>query len=219
MLMSASSDAPAEAPAGNGGNTITLSSGEEIEAFAAAGANSSAEVVVGSNGTVWVAPTGTAPPTDSGTAPAAAFKNLGYLTEDGLTGTWGKTTQDLRAWQSFYPLRQLVTERAMRIAFALRQWSSITVALALEATVTGTSPNFTLTPNAPEVVVKNSFIFDWLDGTKKYRLYIPVGMSTEDVETNIVRSDGANLPLTIAAQDPGAGNQPWQMFTNDPSFG
>jgi hypothetical protein len=213
--MSDTSDTAVEE--GNG-DRIVLSSGEEVEAFAAANANSATEVVVGANGTVYAAPVGTTPPSDSGTAPAAAFQNLGFMTEDGLSPTWGKTTTDLRAWQSFYPLRQLITERALRVAFVMRQWSKTTVQLALEGVVTGTAPNFTFTPGAPEVVNKNSFIFDWLDGTKKYRLYLPVAMSVEDVESNIVRSDGANLPLTVAVQDPGAGNSPWLLFTNDTSF-
>lgn len=49
-------------------------------------------------GAIFVAPKGTAVPVDATTALAAAFVNLGYVSEDGLTNTIATDTNDTKAW-------------------------------------------------------------------------------------------------------------------------
>ena len=49
-------------------------------------------------GAIFVAPKGTAVPTDASTPLAGAFVNLGYVSEDGLTNTVATDTNDTNAW-------------------------------------------------------------------------------------------------------------------------
>ena len=49
-------------------------------------------------GAIWSALSGTALPTDATTALDAAFKNLGYISEDGLTNADTRETEELKAW-------------------------------------------------------------------------------------------------------------------------
>ncbi len=49
-------------------------------------------------GAVFVAPAGTAVPTDATTALAAAFKNMGYVSEDGLVNSIEVDTEQINAW-------------------------------------------------------------------------------------------------------------------------
>jgi hypothetical protein len=49
-------------------------------------------------GAIFVAPAGTAVPTDATTPLAGAFVNLGYVSEDGLTNTVATDTNDIKAW-------------------------------------------------------------------------------------------------------------------------
>lgn len=49
-------------------------------------------------GAVFVAPKGTAVPTDATTALGASFKNLGYISEDGLVDSIETDTTDIKAW-------------------------------------------------------------------------------------------------------------------------
>lgn len=181
--------------------------------------NTAANVVVGSNGSTWVAATTATAPTSAATALAVGWTELGYLSEDGATITDGKDITDINAWQSFYPIRQVVTGRTFTLSFSLREWSRANIEFALGGTVTGTSPTFTFTPPSPENIDIRSLVLNWADGSKLYRLYVKRGMVTETVEANAVRTGAMDLPITFGAQDPGTGSAAYLLFTNDTSFG
>lgn len=187
-------------------------------------AENSDQVVVGADGQVWVAEFGDAPaaPTNATTDPNtvdADYANLGFTSEEGATITDGKTITDIGAWQSFYPIRSIVTARDFMVAFMLRQWNRDTVELALGGTVSGSAGNWTFVPPSPADLDLRVLILDWQDDARSYRLYIPKCMSVENVETNLVRTSAADLPITLKALDPGDGDDVYTLFTNDDAFG
>ena len=49
-------------------------------------------------GGIYSAPLGTALPTDATTTLNTAFKNLGYVSEDGVTNSDERSTNDIKAW-------------------------------------------------------------------------------------------------------------------------
>lgn len=49
-------------------------------------------------GAIWAAPVGTTLPTDTDSALDAAFKNLGYCSDDGLTNSTSIDSQKIKAW-------------------------------------------------------------------------------------------------------------------------
>lgn len=49
-------------------------------------------------GAIWVAPLGTSLPTDTSTALNAAFKCLGYCSDDGLTNSTNLESETIKAW-------------------------------------------------------------------------------------------------------------------------
>ena len=64
-------------------------------------ANNSSNVSFGkpkATGAVYIAPAGTAVPTDATTPLAAAFKGLGYVSEDGLVNSVETDTESVKAW-------------------------------------------------------------------------------------------------------------------------
>lgn len=176
------------------------------------------EIVVGANGTVRVAPVGSTEPADIGESWDAAWVDLGYINEDGLTVKDAKSINDVKVWQLFYPARRIITERDFTVAFAMRQFSGLQVELAFGGgTVTAESEGFRFTPPDPDVIDERALGLEWLDGDKTFRLIIPRGLVTEDVETKLVRTDPADLPITfgvIGSED----SDPWYLLTDDPTF-
>lgn len=181
--------------------------------------NNADEVVVGANGQIYVGATGQAEPTDATTALVGTYSQLGFVSEDGVSFTDSKTVEAIGAWQSFYAIRRIITGRELTVSFQLRQWNDATVPFALGGgTVTEPSPGeYTYTPPAPETIDERSLILDWQDGDKNYRLWIPRGMVTENVETNLTRTAAADLPITFAAISDGA-DDAYILFTDDPAF-
>ncbi len=181
------------------------------------------EIVVGANGTVWVAPVGTAAPADEAEAPGAGWVDMGYTSEDGATLTDSKTLEQIPVWQLFYAARRIITERDLNVAVVLRQWSGEKVKLAFgggevtEPDVVGNPGKYKYTPPSPGEIDERAYMLDWVDGTKHYRLVIPRCMVTENVETNLVRTAAADLPITVGILG-SDGVDPWYLLTDDPAF-
>lgn len=177
------------------------------------------EIVVGANGTIRVAALSVPEPADIAAAFDAGWADLGYVSEDGVTVVDAKTLESIPVWQLFYPARRIVTERDLTVAFALRQFSGIQVEFAFgggEITEDGAG-KFRFTPPSPEVIDERKLAVEWLDGDNTYRLIIPKGMVTENVETKIVRNAAQDLPITFGIIGT-EGEDPWYLLTDDPTF-
>lgn len=64
-------------------------------------ANNAKNVSVGkprTTGAIYIAPAGTVLPTDATTALAAAYKHLGYVSDDGLSNSPSIESDDIKAW-------------------------------------------------------------------------------------------------------------------------
>lgn len=181
------------------------------------------EIVVGASGTIWVAPVGTAAPATETEAPGVGWVDLGYTSENGVSISDSKTIQTIPVWQLLNPARRIVTERDLSASFVLRQWSADTVKLAFGGgTITepdgvGNPGSYKFTPPAAADLDERALLIDWVDGTKSYRFVIPRGMATDGVDTNIVRTSAADLPIVfgITAED---GVDPWYLLTDDPAL-
>jgi hypothetical protein len=180
-------------------------------------ANDSGDIVVAANGQVHVGALGATAPTTADDALGAAWTHLGLVSENGATISDSKNIEDIGAWQSFYPVRRIVASREFTIAFVLRQWNEQTVPFAFGGgAITGTT-DFTYTPPAPEDIDERALSVSWQDGDRDFRLYVPKGMVTENVETNLTRTSAADLPITFSVT-PEAGDDPYLIFTTDPTF-
>lgn len=176
------------------------------------------QIVVGANGTVRVAPPATAIPAHIGAAFDAAWNDLGYTSEDGVTMTDAKTLEIIPVWQLFYPARRIVTDRDFTLAFALRQFAGEQVEFAFGGgEVTSEVEGYKFTPPEPEVIDERMLSVEWQDGAKTYRVILAKGMVTENVETQLMRSSAADLPITFGIIGE-SGVSPWQIQTDDEAF-
>ncbi|MGH9001915.1 MAG: hypothetical protein ACRDYV_02185 [Acidimicrobiia bacterium] len=177
------------------------------------------EIVVGANGSIYVAPVGSTIPASIGAALGAQWFELGYVTEEGVTWVDGKTLQSIRAWQSFYDLRRIVESKEGSIAFQLLQWNGDNVRFAFGGgTVTNPAVDeYRYVPPDPAEIDERALAVEWQDGAKNYRLIYPKGMVSENIETNIVRTGGALLPITFSLLGE-EGVDPFIFDTDDPAF-
>src|SRR5262245_21213562 len=161
-------------------------------------------VVVAGTGAVYVAPDGTTLPADLA-APPAAWTDVGYVSEDGVTFTFSREQEEVYAWQVSTPVRVLVTIEPISIAYELEQFDRVTVSLAFRGgTFSGTAAPFTYTPPDPGTSDVRALLVDAIDGDYTFRFGFPRVQIGEDVETQLLRSDAVRLPLTfnvLAADD------------------
>lgn len=176
------------------------------------------EIVVGANGSVYVAPVGTAGPTDTTTALNASFIDLGYVSDDGVEITPGMDSADINAWQSFYPVRRIVTARTLEISLTLLQWNEDSIELAFGGGSVATNVGvYTYTPPSPDEIDYRAMVVEWADDTKNYRLHIPKVLVTDTSSLSLNRTDPAGLALTFSAQGTD-GASTFSLITDDPAF-
>lgn len=137
----------------------------------------SANVRVAVTGVVAVAPTGSAAPTNGSTALDAAFVDLGYVSEDGVTETRDRSTNTLRGWQNADILREVVTEASLTYAFTMVETKKETVELFYGNTVTAATGGIPIVP--AKGAGRRAFVVDVVDGDEFIRAYIPEGEVTE----------------------------------------
>lgn len=184
------------------------------------------EVTVAGTGHLWLANLDDNPSFPAANAgPTAAldteFMDLGYITEDGPTFTVTPTTEDLNAWQSFDPIRRLITSRVTSISASLMQWnqSSFNVAFGGGDWSQPTAGVFRYDPPADEDPLPDfAMVLDLQDGNKDGRFVLYRVNVTDAVETTLTRSGAALLPITANTLRPDDQDRSWYFVSDDPAF-
>lgn len=181
--------------------------------------NDATEITVGGSGVVSVAPVGTTQPADILASLDAAFIELGFLGEEGVTFVDSKTMEEIPAWQSFYAVRRIVTGREASATFELLQWNDDNVVFAFGggAVIEDQVGAYTYTPPATGTFDERIMSVAWVDGSKNYRLIIPVGMPTDAVETQLFKGDAGKLPIVFGVNGSDV-VAPWYIQTDDPAM-
>lgn len=186
----------------------------------AATSPSSSQVLVGASGTVYLAPVATAAPTDSGTALNVGFIEQGFISPDGVTIRDSKDVTEIGAWQSPYPVRRLVTGRQFEVEFALEQvnWSSLPFAMGGGTLTEPTPGEYKYTSPDADDLDPRAMVIEWADGAaRNYRLYIPQGIVTAQVEFTVKRDEAVMFPITFGAIYDGT-NPIYSLFSDDVAF-
>lgn len=156
-----------------------------------------ANVRVAVTGAVYVAPTGTAAPTAFGSTLNAAFKDLGYVSEDGVTETRERSTEDIRAWQNAAIVRTAVTESAIRFQFVLIETKKETVEAFYGSSVTDATGLITIDPSTTGG--RKSWVLDIIDGAVTERTYIAEGEITEVGDVVYANGEPIGHDVTVTA--------------------
>lgn len=175
------------------------------------------EIVVGGSGSIHVAPTGTTLPATVDTSLDPAFVDLGYTSEDGVTFNSERTSEPVDVWQSYDPVRYILTGRMSQASFSLAQWNTDTVIFGFGggAVTEPTNDFFTYTPADPEDGIdERAMVIKFQDGARHFAIAISRGMVTGATETQITKAAPGMLPITFSVMADGV-NPPWAFLSND----
>ena len=161
-------------------------------------------VLIGtSNGPgIWIAPEGTAAPTDTTTAPAAEWSTLGYLSEDGVTFSTSTDSESITPWQSRSPVRTVITGRELTVDFTMLEFNAQNVALYFsQTTPTETGGAFSLDVKSDAPAQTHAVLIDVKDGDHVVRYFFPRATLSEAGDIEVTQSGAIGLPVTMSALD------------------
>lgn len=158
----------------------------------------SANVRVAVTGEVLVGATSATAPTGTG-GTTTGFSGLGYVSDDGITETRDRDTDEIKAWQNGDTVRTLVTGGTLTYQFTMLETSKDTIETFYGATVTQTATDgsWVIVPTATGG--RRSFIIDVVDGSELRRIYIPQGEVTEVDDVTYANGEAIGYNVTITA--------------------
>ncbi len=167
-------------------------------------ANTAANVTVGKpkvGGAIYVAPLGSTLPTDSTTALDAAFKCLGYVSEDGVTNSNSPESDNVKAWGGDTVL-VLQTDRPDSFSLTLLEGLNKDVLETIYGTNNVTvdaQGNITVKATADEMI-GHAWVFEMImKGNRAKRTVIPNGTISE--LGDIVYKDDEAVGYNVTIQD------------------
>jgi hypothetical protein len=182
--------------------------------------NESAQVRAYGDGSIYVAPVGTAFPATIDAAIPAGWTQLGFVTEDGVVPEFGQDTTDVGAWQSGDPVRILLTKKPKKIDFSLLQVNADTMELALGGG-DWTEPSaglFLFEPADESFLDERALILEAFDGDIGYRICYRKALKDGAVTFPLSRTKASEFKISMRILAADGGAKPFLIQTNDPAI-
>ena len=179
-----------------------------------------AAVRVAITGELSAGPVGTAAPTSSVSSLNAAFIGLGFVSEDGVTQALDDTVENIKAWQNATIVRAASTESIATFQATLIESKGKVAELYYKSPggITATGAGAWKLDVKGAQSDQRAFVFDVLDGSKHYRIYIATGEVTERGEIVYASADAIAYNVTITCY-PDSNNVLYTVFTDDTNWG
>ena len=165
-------------------------------------------------GAIYVAPAGTTLPTDTTTALNAAFKELGYASEDGLTNSSNPENESIKAWGGDVVL-SLMTGREDTFSFTLIEAINDEVLKLVygSAKVSGALATGLSVQVNTQDLEDHAFVFEMvLKGNATKRVVIPSAKVTEVGEVTYSDSAAVGYSITLTATADSSGNTHYEYI-------
>lgn len=164
-------------------------------------------------GAVFYAPAGTTLPTSASATLNSAFKDLGYLSEDGVTESTSMASTNIKEWGGAVVL---VTqdEKSKTVKFKLIEHKNGEVHkfVAGSANVTESAGAITITENAKDPGEQAIVIDQILRGNIPFRIVIPRGKITAIGDINYKSNDAIGYDVTVQACNDDSGNSMYKYI-------
>lgn len=179
--------------------------------------NNAENVSVGkpkANGAIFAAPSGTALPTDANTALDEAFKNLGYISEDGVTNEIETDTEEIKAWGGDIVLNPQ-TSRSEKFTYTLIEQNVDSFKHVFgKDNVTDDGGKITIKHNGNEREENVMVIETMLTGNKVKRIVIPRGKVSEIGEIAYKDDEAIGYEVTLQALLDSNGNTAYEYIAS-----
>lgn len=157
------------------------------------------EVRVGVSGELFVAPLDTTLPTDTTTDLDEDFKGLGYFSDDGVTESFERDTDDITAWQNAKRVRTVITSAKATYTGTLIQTNVDVIEAVFGVTVTQSGGHGSYTINPGTTSGRKAWVLEVLDGDAVKRIVLADAEVTELGETNYATSEAVGYAITLEA--------------------
>lgn len=180
-------------------------------------ANTVTNVTVGKpsiGGAIWRAPLGTTLPTDTTTVLDAAFKCLGYCSEDGLTNSNSPETEAIKAWGGDTVL-QVLESKDDTFAFTLIEAMNIDVLKTVygDDNVTGTlATGLTIKANSTPADAACYVIDMVYNNSHVKRITIPSAYVSEVGDITYTDGEAVGYETTLSCTPDEAGNTHYEYI-------
>jgi hypothetical protein len=162
-------------------------------------------VLVALTGAVLSAPAGTAGPVDPTTAWAAAWINLGWISEDGVTEAYSDDSNEIKAWQGGTTVRTVITGSTATYAFTAIETNEEVLARYHKGSTITPGTGFSTIEIAAAQADSRAWGFDVVDGANHIRIILERAEVTERGDITYNNSDAIGYEMTVTAYPNDAG--------------
>lgn len=160
-------------------------------------ANDASKVRVAAAGVVYHAPLGTALATDTTTALNAAFVDVGYIAEGGVTGDPEESTSDIRAWGGDL-VRRVISQYGETYSFTMLETNANAIAAYFG---NGSATAW----EGKQVDIRKAWCFHITDGVKIRRIFLPDASVTDRGTITYATTEAIAYPVTVSTYPNAAG--------------
>lgn len=179
--------------------------------------NNAAMVGVGKpkvGGAVYVAPLGSTAPTDASTPLDAAFKLLGYISEDGVTISEDRSSDSITAWGGD-TVSQTQTSYTETFAFTPIEVNPVVASAEYGPdNVSVEAGKMTITHNSATIPAVMLVIETVPNAATVDRFFVPNALLTEKGDQTLTDSDPMGRECTYTALPDASGNTAYEYLTN-----
>jgi len=153
----------------------------------------------------WFAPKGTTMPTTASGALDVAFRDAGWVGEDGLSKGVDENSTDIAAYGSTVPVRTLTTGSKVTFSITFLESNATTLAIYNRLPLTGTgsltiaSSGATDFTEGTQRTIEYAAVFDAVDGANRIRAVIPTLQVTDRSEYAIQAGEAITYGVTLTA--------------------